>query len=258
MRSRSRGALRSHLRGRLIVAFGSALPAADVATTRVLDTASALRWRIGPQFHDLLTEDLYTEAARIADRATQDGEAPRFDLDRTIDNLVTHRWLGCPIMLGMLTVVFWLTIAGANVPSGMLASVLIDKAHPWLHSIAAAIHTPSWLAGFLMDGVNLATAWVISVMLPPMAIYIPQLTLLEDFGYHSRESINLDGVPGLRPIGSRTVLARWNEDVRDLADLPTMIEVARRTGARYALVGSAVAIGGEVRFGADLYDACLG
>ena len=175
-------------------AVGSELTAAEATTARVVDTASRLRWQIGGGFHDSLAEDLYTEAARIADRSTLDGDKPAFDLDRAIDNLVTNRWLGFPIMLAMLTVVFWLTIAGANVPSGMLASLLIDKAHPWLHAIAASIHTPGWLAGFVLDGVYLATAWVVSVMLPPMAIFFPLFTLLEDFGYLARVSFNLDGL----------------------------------------------------------------
>jgi ferrous iron transport protein B len=175
-------------------AAGSEVPVSEAAALQVVEVARALRWKIGPAFHDSLTEDLYTEAARLADRATIAGEAPSFDLDRTIDNLVTHRWLGFPIMLAILSVVFWITIAGANVPSGMLASLLIDKAHPWLHSIASAIHTPAWLSGFLLDGVYLATAWVVAVMLPPMAIFFPLFTLLEDFGYLARVSFNLDGL----------------------------------------------------------------
>ncbi len=175
-------------------ATGSAVPVTEAATQQVIETARTLRWQIGPEFHDSLAEDLYTEAARIADRASITAEGSSFDLDRTIDNLVTHRWFGFPIMLGILTVVFWTTIAGANVPSGMLASLLIDKAHPWLHSLAAAIHTPAWLAGFLLDGVYLATAWVVAVMLPPMAIFFPLFTLLEDFGYLARVSFNLDGL----------------------------------------------------------------
>ncbi len=173
---------------------GSEVPASEAAPLRVVETARALRWKIGAEFHDALTEDLYTEAARIADRATVDGEAPAFDLDRAIDNLVTHRWLGFPIMLAILTVVFWLTIAGANVPSGMIADLLIDKGHPWLHSIGVWLHMPAWLSGFLFDGVYLATAWVVSVMLPPMAIFFPLFTLLEDFGYLARVSFNLDGM----------------------------------------------------------------
>jgi tetratricopeptide (TPR) repeat protein len=68
-------------------------------------------------------------------------------------------------------------------------------------------------------------------------------------------TVNLDGVPGLRPIASRTVLARWRSEVPDVADLGTSLLVARRTGARYALIGSAVAVGSEVRFSADIYDA---
>jgi ferrous iron transport protein B len=173
---------------------GSAVPASEAAAARVIETARALRWKIGADFHDSLTEDLYTEAAGLADRATIEGDKPAFDLDRTIDNLVTHRVFGFPIMLAILTVVFWVTIAGANVPSGMLASLLIDKGHPWLHSIGHLLHLPGWLSGFLFDGVYLATAWVISVMLPPMAIFFPLFTLLEDFGYLARVSFNLDGL----------------------------------------------------------------
>ncbi|HXV12715.1 MAG TPA: ferrous iron transport protein B [Candidatus Krumholzibacteria bacterium] len=173
---------------------GSEVLASEAAVARVIETARALRWKIGSEFHDSLTEDLYTEAARIADRATMVGEASGFDLDRAIDNLVTHRVLGFPIMLAILTVVFWLTIAGANVPSGLIADFLIGRVHPWLHSLSGAIHMPAWLAGFLFDGVYLATAWVVSVMLPPMAIFFPLFTLLEDFGYLARVSFNLDGL----------------------------------------------------------------
>jgi ferrous iron transport protein B len=180
--------------GGVAPAAGSAVTDAEAAVGRVVETARALRWKLGADFHDSFTEDLYTEAAKIADRATNEGEAPSFDLDRTIDNLVTHRWFGFPIMLAMLTVVFWLTIAGANVPSGMIADFLIGRVHPWLHGLGDAIHLPVWLAGFLFDGVYLATAWVISVMLPPMAIFFPLFTLLEDFGYLARVSFNLDGL----------------------------------------------------------------
>jgi ferrous iron transport protein B len=95
-------------------------------------------------------------------------------------------------MLVILMVVFWLTIAGANVPSAMLASVLIDSVHPVLRSFGASVGFPWWLSGFLFDGVYLATAWVISVMLPPMAIFFPLFTLLEDFGYLPRVAFNLD------------------------------------------------------------------
>jgi ferrous iron transport protein B len=163
------------------------------AADEVVALASQLRWQVGSEFHQLLMETLYTEAARIADRAvTRAGGQRRFDLDRTIDRLVTSRMWGVPLMILLLTAVFWLTIAGANVPSAMLASVLIDWAHPLLKAGAAAIGLPWWLDGLLIDGMYLATAWVVSVMLPPMAIFFPMFTLLEDFGYLPRVAFNLD------------------------------------------------------------------
>jgi ferrous iron transport protein B len=159
----------------------------------VFATANQLRWQVGKDFHLQLMEGIYTEAARIADRAvTRSGETPRFDLDRTIDRLVTSRTFGFPLMLLMLTAIFWITIAGANVPSRMLAELLIDYAHPILKGAAAAIGMPWWLDGLLIDGMYLATAWVVSVMLPPMAIFFPLFTLLEDFGYLPRVAFNLD------------------------------------------------------------------
>jgi ferrous iron transport protein B len=161
----------------------------------ILAAASKLRWQAGPRFHQTLVEGIYTEAARLADRAvTLDGARPRFDLDRTIDRLVTSRWFGFPLMLLMLTVVFWFTIAGANVPSSLLATLLVDKVHPLLKQGAAAIAMPWWLDGLLIDGMYLATAWVIAVMLPPMAIFFPLFTLLEDFGYLPRVAFNLDSL----------------------------------------------------------------
>jgi ferrous iron transport protein B len=74
----------------------------------------------------------------------------------------------------------------------MLATLLLDKVHPFLKGISASIGVPWWLDGLLLDGIYLATAWVISVMLPPMAIFFPLFTLLEDFGYLPRVAFNLD------------------------------------------------------------------
>ena len=162
---------------------------------RILQSARDLRWDIGGDFHEKIMEALYSDATRIADRAVvYPDEKPRFDLDRTIDRLVTSRVWGFPLMILMLTLVFWLTISGANVPSGMLYSLLIDTVHPFLKSVAASIGLPWWLDGLLIDGAYLATAWVVSVMLPPMAIFFPLFTLLEDFGYLPRVAFNLDHI----------------------------------------------------------------
>ena len=94
----------------------------------------------------------------------------------------------------MFTAVFWITITGANIPSQMLSDLLIGKILPLLNVVAAAIGMPWWLSGILIDGMYLATAWVVAVMLPPMAIFFPLFTLLEDFGYLPRVAFNLDNI----------------------------------------------------------------
>ncbi|RIL09798.1 iron transporter FeoB [bacterium] len=171
-----------------------ASPAAAAADA-VLATAQALREQIGGEFHDRLAETIYGEAGRLADRAvTRPGAARRFDLDRAVDRIVTSRTWGFPLMIAIFALVFWVTIVGANVPSAMIASLLIDTLHPMLHRGADAVGLPWWLSGFLLDGVYLATAWVISVMLPPMAIFFPFFTLLEDLGYLPRMAFNLDNL----------------------------------------------------------------
>jgi len=162
---------------------------------KLIADAQALRWEVGANIHEQLVEALYADAARIADRAVKRPEvSSRFDLDRTIDRLVTSRVWGFPIMLLLFTLVFWITISGANVPSGWLATLLLDTIYPALKSGAAAIGMPWWLDGLLLDGMYIATAWVISVMLPPMAIFFPLFTLLEDFGYLPRLAFNMDRI----------------------------------------------------------------
>ena len=161
----------------------------------ILKTADQLRWQIGQDFHEKLMEDIYTDAATLADRAvTRPDEKPRFDFDRTLDHIVTSRLWGFPLMILLFTVVFWLTIVGANYPSSWLATLFLEMGYPFLKEVSATIGLPWWLDGILLDGIYLATAWVISVMLPPMAIFFPLFTLLEDFGYLPRVAFNLDNV----------------------------------------------------------------
>lgn len=168
-------------------------PVPEFRRDAVLDAARTLRWELPPDFHDAIMERTYAAAQEVAQGAQMRGvKKAGFDLDRTLDRLLTSRWLGFPLMLGILAVVFWLTIAGANVPSAMIASFLLDTVHPWLRGVGEPL--PWWLSGFLFDGVYLATAWVVSVMLPPMAIFFPLFTLLEDFGYLPRVAFNLDGL----------------------------------------------------------------
>lgn len=167
----------------------------DAVRTQVLETAQRLRWDLPVDFHDTITERTYTAAQEITERVQIRGlERVRFDFDRTLDRLLTSRWLGFPLMLAILAAVFWITIEGANRPSGWLATLLIDTAHPWLKNLGSAVGMPWWMSGLLFDGVYLATAWVVAVMLPPMAIFFPLFTLLEDFGYLPRVAFNLDAL----------------------------------------------------------------
>lgn len=161
----------------------------------ILNTANTLRWEFGENFHDDLLKSIYNDASIIAGRAvTRTGEKPRLNWEQALDHLVTSRWTGFPIMFLLLTAVFWVTVTGANIPSKMIASVLIDTIHPALKTFSATIGLPWWLSGVLIDGMYLAMAWVVSVMLPPMAIFFPLFTLLEDFGYLPRVAFNLDNI----------------------------------------------------------------
>jgi ferrous iron transport protein B len=169
--------------------------APEAGRERVLDAAMHLRWDLPPDFHDVVTQRAYEAAEEVAARVQMGGlKKAGFAFDRKLDAWLTSRVLGFPLMLLILAAVFWITIEGANVPSSMLATLLVENGRPWLHGIAAALSLPWWLDGFLIDGVYLATAWVIAVMLPPMAIFFPLFTLLEDFGYLPRVAFNLDSM----------------------------------------------------------------
>ena len=111
--------------------------------------------------------------------------------DRKIDKWLTSKWTGIPIMLLLLAVIFWLTITGANYPSQLLSQGLFwvqDR----LTDFFTWLGTPEWVHGVLVLGVYRVLAWVVSVMLPPMAIFFPLFTLLEDLGYLPRVAFNLD------------------------------------------------------------------
>ncbi|MEP0367455.1 MAG: nucleoside recognition domain-containing protein [Cyclobacteriaceae bacterium] len=164
-------------------------------TEEIIDFASSLRWKVGDDFHDKLTEAIYSDAAIITNRVeTKGDEEKSYYFDTMLDSILTSRKFGFPIMALILSVILWLTIQGANYPSSMLNTLLLEMIYPFLKSISLSIGLPWWLDGFLLDGVYMAVAWVIAVMLPPMAIFFPLFTLLEDFGYLPRVAFNLDGL----------------------------------------------------------------
>ncbi len=157
----------------------------------ILTKAETLRGTLSSGFRDEIVKSLYAEAETIARRAVKTAKEKKYDLDQQIDRLVTSPIFGFPIMLLLLGLVFWLTITGANIPSQMIANVLF-----WIEDKAAALFTswgiPWWITGFIWHGTYRGLAWVVSVMLPPMAIFFPMFTILEDLGYLPRVAFNLD------------------------------------------------------------------
>lgn len=160
----------------------------------ILREAEELRWQLGPQFQDALASQVSREASELAARHVRLGGTSRVGWQRRLDLLLTGKWTGIPAMALLFALVLWITIEGANVPSAMLASLLVDTLHPWLKTLANNIGLWPWLSGLLIDGMYLSGAWVVSVMLPPMTIFFPLFTLLEDFGYLPRVAFNLDRI----------------------------------------------------------------
>ena len=161
----------------------------------LLEKVNTLQWKMPPNSHDLITEHLYAESARLC--AAHVRKAPRtsrWQWQKQADRWLTHPLTGFPLMFLIFAGVLWITIEGSNRPSGILESLLVETFHPLLREAFNAVGAPWWLTGILVDGVYLATAWVVSVMLPPMAIFFPLFTILEDLGYLPRVAFNLDRI----------------------------------------------------------------
>lgn len=157
----------------------------------ILTKAEALRGTLSTSFRDEIVKSLYNEAENIARRAVKTAQDKKYDFDQKIDRLITSPIVGLPIMLILLGVVIWLTVSGANVASEVIANLLFGIGD-WGRALFNQIGIPWWITGFIWDGVYLSLAWVISVMLPPMAIFFPAFTFLEDLGYLPRVAFNLD------------------------------------------------------------------
>jgi ferrous iron transport protein B len=157
----------------------------------ILLKAQALRGGLSSGFRDEMVKSLYSEAERIANRAVQSKDLKKYDFDQKVDQIVTSPVFGLPIMLIILAVIIWLTVTGANYPSQWIANALFA-----VEDFAAGLFDswglPWWLTGFIWHGVWRGLAWVVSVMLPPMAIFFPCFTILEDLGYLPRVAFNLD------------------------------------------------------------------
>jgi len=142
-------------------------------------------------FGDNIVAKIYKKAEEVAKDVVTVNDTRKFNWDKKLDDILTSRITGYPIMLILLGLVFWITIEGANVPSSLLAD-LFFSIEGKITELFMSINAPAWLHGILVLGIYRTVAWVVSVMLPPMAIFFPIFTLLEDLGYLPRVAFNLD------------------------------------------------------------------
>jgi len=162
---------------------------ADGEVTAVIDEARKLI--SDEELKDELASAAVRRAESIAKECVTFEKPDYYERDRRIDRVLTHRIWGIPIMAALLLLIFWITIEGANYPSEWLFGALFalgDK----LSAGLVKLGSPEWLRSMLIDGIYRVLAWVTSVMLPPMAIFFPLFTLLEDAGYLPRAAFNLD------------------------------------------------------------------
>ena len=162
--------------------------AAALAQQRTLLACKGLQ---GEALRDSMVSSLVQQAQEICKGAILYKKADYADTDRRVDRILTGRRFGYPAMIVLLMLIFWLTIKGANIPSQLLADGLF-----WIQDRLSELFTylraPLWLHDALVLGAYRTLAWVVSVMLPPMAIFFPLFTLLEDVGYLPRIAYNLD------------------------------------------------------------------
>ena len=148
--------------------------------------------RTPDELAELLIKTPIRLAERLAAEVTSGAAGGYSRRDRRIDSILTNRYLAVPIMLLMLAGIFWLTITGANYPSALLAS-MFDSIESWIYTALGDIGTPVFIKDALVLGVLRTLFTIISVMLPPMAIFFPLFSLAEDFGLLGRIAFNLDG-----------------------------------------------------------------
>ncbi len=143
-------------------------------------------------FKDKIVADIMKRAEDVSKEVCTFENKDYSSRDRKIDEILTSKKFGIPIMILFLGIIFWLTIVGANYPSKALFGIfnwIQDK----LVIFANYVHSPEWFSNMLINGVYQTLTWIIAVMLPPMAIFFPLFTILEDLGYLPRIAFNMDG-----------------------------------------------------------------
>ncbi|MFQ9822236.1 MAG: ferrous iron transport protein B [Clostridia bacterium] len=148
--------------------------------------------KLNENFKDVIVSSIMDKAEKICKKVCTFENENYSSRDRKIDKILTSKYLGFPIMILFLGLIFWLTIVGANYPSQILFS-LFEWIQEKLFLFVNWIGIPEWISNMLILGIYQTLTWVISVMLPPMAIFFPLFTILEDLGYLPRIAFNMDG-----------------------------------------------------------------
>ncbi len=143
------------------------------------------------ELRDSVVSTIINKASEISNDVTIFEKEDYNSFDRSVDSILTSKLFGIPIMILLLGIILWITIIGANYPSQLLSEFLF-KAEPLLSAPLVWLNAPPWLNDMLISGVYRTLAWIVAVMLPPMAIFFPMFTLLEDLGYLPRVAFNLD------------------------------------------------------------------
>mgnify|MGYP002575748535 FL=1 len=143
-------------------------------------------------FKDKIVSNIVKKAEEVSQEVCCFEDRDYSGRDRKIDKILTSKKFGIPIMILFLGLIFWLTIVGANYPSELLFN-LFNSIQIKLINFANYIHCPQWLSDMLINGIYQTLTWIIAVMLPPMAIFFPLFTILEDLGYLPRIAFNMDG-----------------------------------------------------------------
>ena len=168
----------------------------DYTENDILDDLNTIKSKL-PDIFDKskirshLSKTTYDYAKSISDQVVTVTNSKAFDRDEKIDRIVSSKIFGIPLMLLLLCGVLWLTIQGANYPSEIISNVLF-AVEPKIYDLLNSMSFPIWLNEMITYGMYRTLAWVVSVMLPPMAIFFPLFTLLEDLGYLPRVAFNLD------------------------------------------------------------------
>lgn len=168
----------------------------DYAENNILNDLNNIKSKIPDVFdkskiRSHLSKTIYDYAKVISDEVVTITDKNAMDRDEKIDKVISSKIFGIPLMLLLLCGILWITIEGSNVPSRLLSDILFSI-EPKVYDFLNNIGLPLLLNEMLTYGMYRTLAWVVSVMLPPMAIFFPLFTLLEDLGYLPRVAFNLD------------------------------------------------------------------